>query len=233
MVSLAAEVNQRLLLEARSPWLLMATSKIVADALQSGGYPRAKVRIRPNYLFDSPEASLAPGKGVVYAGRLSKEKGIEWLLQVWSNNPSLPEMKFIGAGPLTALVAEAAAKDERVVLGDPLTHDMLLKEMSRAALVVVPSNWEEPFGRVAIESLAVGTPVLSSNRGALPEVVGDAGLSLALSDEDEWGRAIERLTGSIAQKALRVVARQRFETMFDRDAAVNVLEPILEELMSQ
>lgn len=46
-----------------------------------------------------------------------------------------------------------------------------LKEIKRALVVVVPSRWPEPFGRVALESIMLGTPVLSTNRGGLPEIV--------------------------------------------------------------
>lgn len=48
-----------------------------------------------------------------------------------------------------------------------------LKEMEKALVVVVPSRWPEPFGRVALEALMMGTPVVATKRGGLVEIVGD------------------------------------------------------------
>lgn len=58
-----------------------------------------------------------------------------------------------------------------------------------ASTVVVPS-WDEGFGLVALESMQAGTPVIASDRGALPEVLGDAGRTLDPADEDAWTRTL-------------------------------------------
>jgi len=52
-----------------------------------------------------------------------------------------------------------------------LGYEDTLKEMGQALVVIVPSRWPEPFGRVALESLIMGTPVLATKRGGLPEIV--------------------------------------------------------------
>ena len=46
--------------------------------------------------------------------------------------------------------------------------------MTRAAIVIVPSRWNEPFGLTALEALACGAPLIVSPRGGLPEVAGEA-----------------------------------------------------------
>ena len=53
-------------------------------------------------------------------------------------------------------------------------HPEVLAAMARAAIVVVPSRWAEPFGLVALEALASGAALICSPRGGLPEVAGDA-----------------------------------------------------------
>ena len=56
------------------------------------------------------------------------------------------------------------------------THEQVLEAMARAAIVVVPSRWQEPFGLTALEAMACGAALVCSPRGGLPEVGGDAAL---------------------------------------------------------
>lgn len=63
-------------------------------------------------------------------------------------------------------------------------HPEVLIAMSRAAIVVVPSRWPEPFGLVALEAMASGTALVCSARGALPEVCGEAAV---YADPDRVG----------------------------------------------
>jgi glycosyltransferase involved in cell wall biosynthesis len=51
----------------------------------------------------------------------------------------------------------------------------MLSHLSSAEMLVVPSLWPEPFGRVAVEGMAAGIPVIASPLGGLPEVVGEGG----------------------------------------------------------
>lgn len=93
-----------------------------------------------------------------------------------------------------------------------------------AKLALVPSFFEESFGRVAAEALGAGVPVVASNRGALPETVGDAGILLDIperltptsqeqptaADAAPWGDAIISLwDGGERRKALRKNGLQR------------------------
>ena len=54
-----------------------------------------------------------------------------------------------------------------------LSYENTLGEIEKALVVIVPSRWQEPFGRVALEALMVGTPVIASRRGGLTEIVSD------------------------------------------------------------
>lgn len=70
----------------------------------------------------------------------------------------------------------------------------------RTRLMLVPSVWEEAFGRVAIEAQSCGIPVIASRRGGLQESVGDGGLCIAEHlDPDAWVRAIAGITGNAAR----------------------------------
>lgn len=101
---------------------------------------------------------------VLFVGRLVEEKGILVLLEsvkIWNSNIKL---KIIGSGPL----------EERIkhlnYLGR-VDNDQLPLYYSAADVLIVPSVHEEGFGRVILESLACGTPVVGANRGAIPEAM--------------------------------------------------------------
>lgn len=64
--------------------------------------------------------------------------------------------------------------------------------MEESRIILVPS-WHEGFGRVALEAMAYGTPVIASNKGAHPEVVGEGGILLDPTDREGWIEAVARL----------------------------------------
>ena len=67
-----------------------------------------------------------------------------------------------------------------------LGYKETLEEMKKALVVIVPSRWQEPFGRVALEALMLGTPVIASRRGGLAEIVsnGKTGILVEPNVED-------------------------------------------------
>lgn len=112
--------------------------------------------------------------GVIYNiaefnGVLDKKKAVDLL---FTGKPS------IGKGIRLLNQIQSINKKEKfgwrikIIGGDNFTApSKLAAEYARAAITIVPSFWEEPFGRVALESLAAGTPVAATNRGGLPEIV--------------------------------------------------------------
>jgi glycosyltransferase involved in cell wall biosynthesis len=81
--------------------------------------------------------------------------------------------------------------------------------LGQAAAMIVPIEWEEPFGIVFAEALACGTPVISCPRGALPEIVRDGREGFLVSDVDEAVSAIECLP-SIKRSDCRARAESHF-----------------------
>jgi glycosyltransferase involved in cell wall biosynthesis len=91
--------------------------------------------------------------------------------------------------------------------------------LGHAAAMVVPIEWEEPFGIVFAESLACGTPVVSCARGALPEIVDDGVHGFLIGSVEEGVAAVGRL-GEISRRA----CRDRAEACFSADAIVGRYE---------
>ena len=117
-------------------------------------------------------------KAFLYAGRLVPEKGIEVLLDAFQRlQTSLPEARLVIAPcpPATGIAESEYARALRRLDGDwiwaPPAHDMA-PYYGAADVVVVPSTWQEPFGRVALEAMACERPAVVSRVGGLPEVLG-------------------------------------------------------------
>ncbi|HZY88959.1 MAG TPA: glycosyltransferase [Gemmataceae bacterium] len=81
--------------------------------------------------------------------------------------------------------------------------------LGRAAALLVPVQWDEPFGIVFAEALACGTPVISCPRGALPEIVSTGVNGYLARSPDELAEAVRRV-GTIARRSCREVAERRF-----------------------
>ncbi|WP_215762092.1 glycosyltransferase family 4 protein [Acetobacter sp. P1H12_c] len=176
------------------------------------------VRVLPNSLDLSKLPPPVPQRDpvVLFAGRIVADKGADAFVTACARvlprhtgwradmigadrfGADSPETPF-----LTALRAQA--QQAGVVLLGYQPHEAVMQAMSRAAIVVVPSRWPEPFGMAALEAMGCGAAVVASHRGGLPDVVGEAGLYADPDDPDTLAAALEQL---IVSPALRAEAGQ-------------------------
>lgn len=125
-------------------------------------YPAAKQQLGWDGMFT-----------ILFVGRLIEEKGISILIdsaKLWDKNIKLI---IIGAGLMSKEIASKASKIKQVSFLGKIDQEDLPQYYSGADLLVVPSIAEEGFGRVIIESLACGTPVIASRKGAIPEAMNE------------------------------------------------------------
>ncbi len=137
---------------------------------------------------------------VGYVGRLAEHKGVDVLLQTLTRMPDV-QLDIVGDGPQATDLrrhAELLGVDGRVrFTGHTVNLAPKYREFDVLAVPSLPRpNWLEQFGRVVVESMASGVPVVASRSGALPDVVGDAGLLAAPGDVDDWTRALTMLHSS-------------------------------------
>lgn len=98
---------------------------------------------------------------------------------------------------------------DQVEYAGPVNDEQKNDLLSRAAALVVPIQWEEPFGIVFAEALACGTPVISCPRGSLPEIIEDGRTGFLVEHASDLPAAIDRV-GELDRAACREVAETRF-----------------------
>lgn len=157
----------------------------------AAGLPAQRLFVKPNGLPDPGPPPDEPRRGILFAGRLSQEKGVE-ILKAAAPLLTAP-VEMAGEGPLRDILAGAPG----LTLLGALPQAELRARMGRAAALVVPSLWYEGLPMVVAEAYAAGTPVIASRIGALAHLIEDGvtGLLVTPGDPVDLARAIERLSG--------------------------------------
>jgi glycosyltransferase involved in cell wall biosynthesis len=138
--------------------------------------------------------SPSAGRGAVFAGRFSPEKGaIEAIEIAHAAGMRIDVYGDVYDADYTREQIYPRRADPGVALHQGVPRATLWEVMARAAVVLCPARWEEPFGMVAAEAQACGTPVVGFRRGALDEVVDDAETGFLVAPDDV-GAAAEAVT---------------------------------------
>jgi glycosyltransferase involved in cell wall biosynthesis len=151
----------------------------------------------PAALNASSNKSFSTGpQRVLFIGRLSREKGIDLLIEALEGYSAPIQVTVLGLeGSLKANIQKVAQMDKRVRLEAPVPSHEVHKFIAAHDLVCCPANWDEPFGLTVLESRIHGKPILTTDRGGIPEIL--TGYTRALVIETK-GKSREELV-----KALR------------------------------
>lgn len=136
--------------------------------LIEAGFPKEKLLVIPNSI-DAPSApTFDKGEYVAYSGRLSREKGVDMILETARRHPEIP-FRLAGAVRDQALVADLPAN---VVLTGYLSDSALADFYSRARFFVMASRWYEGFPMTILEAAAYGKPMIAPDHGGFTEIIG-------------------------------------------------------------
>ena len=201
----------------------IALTRFQRDLLVKGGLPADRVEVLPNFLEPDPGVKGEPRRGVLFAGRLSSEKGVSTLLAAAAQAPGL--VRIAGEGPLSAFVAAAAAAGDVEALGQ-LDNIGIFDQLHRTVAMVLPSVWYEGFPVSVLEAFATGTPVIASRIGSLAEVVEDGVTGLLASPGDAndlAGRLRWAIDHPEEMRQMGSCARREYETKYRGSAHLTAL----------
>jgi glycosyltransferase involved in cell wall biosynthesis len=161
-----------------------------------------------------------------FLGRLVAEKGVLDILEAMAELPAAIHLLLIGDGALRGQIEQRATAlgiHERITITGPLPSTAIPATLRNLDLLVLPSrtrpNWKEQFGRALIEAMSCGVPVLGSDSGEIPNVIGDGGLVVPEGDVNALRAAIEQLYRDPALHAeLSRRGRQRVLDQFTQAA---------------
>ena len=197
--------------------VFIAYSNFAHKKFIEGGLPAQKIHFKTNFLYPAPNPGTGTGNYALFVGRLAPEKGTQTMLSAWQKLAGKIPLKILGDGPLAPQVVAAAEKDPRIEwLGrKPLSEVYQL--MGEAAFLIISSEWYETFGRVGIEALAKGTPLIVANIGALAELVvpKQNGLTFRPGDADNLVAQVQWLLDHPQKlQQMRQFARADFEAKY-------------------
>ena len=170
--------------------LYLAVSDFVRAKHLQGGFPPARIRVKPNFVWPS-ERRRGPGDAFLYVGRLAPEKGVAELVEAWRAVPA--PLMLVGDGPEAERLRLSLPPN--VELQPPVAPEEVPRLLATAKALVFPSLAYEGAPRAILEAFAAGVPVLARAVGAVPELVEDgvSGLLLRSLGAAEVAAAAKRL----------------------------------------
>jgi glycosyltransferase involved in cell wall biosynthesis len=222
----------------------LAVSRFVAESVVTADrVPPARVEVVENGVdlarFTGEggaevRSELALGEAPLIAciARFSNEKGVETAIRAVPLLSRQAQLALVGEGEeearFRALAAGLGVASRVRFLG--LRHDVE-RILAAARVVVVPSHWDEAFGLSVVEGMASSRPVIVSRSGAMPDILGDAGLVVPKRDPAALAAAVDRvLDDEHLAATLSRAGRRRAEERYSMEHYVNRMVAAYERL---
>ena len=241
----AKTAGEREALLASLAMVACASGYLRGRLLEGVGAPARDPVVLHNWLdlAEVPESPPEREKVVLFAGRVVRDKGVDTFVKACGAAlADLPGWRAVmigadGFGPtapetpwLKALRPMAAAAG--VEMWGYRPHGEVLAAMARAAIIVVPSRWPEPFGLSALEAMAAGGALLCAPRGGLSEVFGEAGVAIDPEDPVALAAVIRGLAGDPGRMAALGAAGRARAQLFDLGVAAQRLDGLRRQVLA-
>lgn len=214
----------------------VAARSPAAAALVRSYAPGLRAPVIPHHVPAWPPIARAPADSLVvgYAGRLVPQKGLDVAIDAAAGLERVA-LRFVGGGPLhDDLLARAARRGTDLRIDPAVAHDGMPATYARFDVLVLPSRatatWSEQFGRVLVEALWCGVPVVGSDAGEIPWVIQSTGGGV-LFPQDDVGALREilvRLRDDPAhRRELAARGREQVQAQFSVEAVAGHLDAAL------
>jgi glycosyltransferase involved in cell wall biosynthesis len=181
-----------------------------------------------------PERASTNGFTVGFAGRLALEKGLIDLLDAARLLDPPANLLLVGDGPLRNDLERADLAGGKITVQTGLTHERMPEAYARMNVLVLPSRttpqWTEQFGRVLVEALWCGVPVVGSDSGEIPWVINTTGGGRVVPEADPGAlaAALADLRDHPKERdALAERGRAAAQRLFSVSAAASALDAAL------
>ncbi len=231
----------------------IANSSRTNNVLSNAGVATTQCSIIPCYMshddfswcsagFIAPKAPIKKQLKIVYGGRICKEKGIEMLVAVidhlkQSRISANIQVDLFGSGNNTyeekikSLVKQYGL-DKIITMYPCMEQHIFLQRMRNYHIFLFPFQWEEPFGKVVIESMASGVVCVTSNKGGPAEIIThlQTGCLCEQRSVDDFVKNIELLASD--QDLFDAIRNRAFQEVNEKYSAVAIV-PKIEKLLQQ
>jgi glycosyltransferase involved in cell wall biosynthesis len=211
----------------RVSWGVAGTEE-AAGVLRTKGFERG-ITVVPQFGVDpdlfAPGPPLSGPFTVGFFNRLIPAKAPLQTIAAFAGLPSETGLRLIGDGPLRADVEREVAARKltgRVCLSARIPSARMPDAIRGVHVIVLPSlttsRWKEQFGRILVEAMACGVPVVGSDSGEIPRVIGDAGLIVPENDIEALGAALRHLyEDADLRRRLAAAGRERVLARFSNE----------------
>ena len=199
------------------------------------------LRIHNFVNFDEWAPSVLRTSEIVFAGRCVPEKGVleaaRAITVALSSNPGWKATFILSRLDEKPAYADAVldllkGSPVEILIDQPFA--VVKARMEEAAVALVPSLWKEPFGRTALEAHAGGAAVISSGRGGLTEVSGDAALYVDPENLSALVSAIDRLMNdNVLRQRLQSQGRDHVRRTFSLEETVVLYDRMIGEALAR
>jgi glycosyltransferase involved in cell wall biosynthesis len=219
-----------------------ALSPHIQETYADFGFPRDKLEVIPNILDErfcrEHESDFDEPYELLYVGSLDSHKGVERLIPILEHLSRQSTARFhltiVGDGGLRSDLErqrDASGVTDDVSFTGWLPNDELPGVFGSHDIFLYPGQWDEPFGRVFLEALAAGTPIVASDVGSVASIIGGGGKTTD-GTVDGFVNTILDILDNDELNSMSATAQRQAET-YQPDVVVPQLIELYERVLSQ